>query len=279
MIYPFRIVNVFAESPLSGNPLCVFEHSEGLSTETMQALALQFNLAETSFILPSSVATAKIRIFTPAFEMPFAGHPTLGSAYVIRDLMQTGDQLSIETLAGIIPVSAQRNDWTLQARTPQWKAAKLSSDELAAMLGIAPPDLGGEALWMNTGSAQLLIPLVSRHAVEKCKPDNTLLGKLARNPEGEALVYVWDASASETVRARFFYLKGDVLAEDYGTGSACANLGGWFIATQHSLPLHREIIQIQPSQRASKLTLRVEESGAIHVTGRVHALGRGEIEL
>lgn len=279
MIYPFRIINVFADSALNGNPLCVFEHSEALSTETMQALALQFNLAETSFILPSSVATAKIRIFTPAFEMPFAGHPTLGSAHVIRDLMQTGDQLSIETLAGIIPVSAQGNDWTLQARTPQWKAAKLSSDELAGMLGIAPLDLGGEALWMNTGSAQLLIPLVSRHAVEKCEPDNTSLGKLARNPEGEALVYVWDASASETIRARFFYLKGDVLAEDYGTGSACANLGGWFSATRRPLPMQREILQIQPSQRASKLNLRVDGAGGIHVTGRVHALGRGEIDL
>ncbi len=73
--YAFRIVNVFAESPLAGNPLCVFEDARGLDDATMQALALQFNLSETTFVLPSGVATARVRIFTPTFEMPFAGHP------------------------------------------------------------------------------------------------------------------------------------------------------------------------------------------------------------
>ena len=82
--YAFRIVNVFAESPLAGNPLAVFEDARGLSDDTMQALALQFNLSETTFVLPSDVATRRVRIFTPTFEMPFAGHPTLGTAHVVR---------------------------------------------------------------------------------------------------------------------------------------------------------------------------------------------------
>jgi trans-2,3-dihydro-3-hydroxyanthranilate isomerase len=78
--YRYRIVNVFAEERLGGNPLAVIEDGRGLDDATMQAIALQFNLSETTFVLPSSVANARVRIFTPTFEMPFAGHPTLGSA-------------------------------------------------------------------------------------------------------------------------------------------------------------------------------------------------------
>jgi len=82
--YAFRIVNVFAEERLTGNPLAVLEDARGLDDASMQALALQFNLSETTFLLPSASADAKLRIFTPAKELPFAGHPTLGSAYFVR---------------------------------------------------------------------------------------------------------------------------------------------------------------------------------------------------
>ena len=91
----FRIVNVFAESPLAGNPLAVFEDGQALDDRTMQALALQFNLSETTFVLPSEAASAHVRIFTPTFEMPFAGHPTLGTAHVVRTLMATGDRVTL----------------------------------------------------------------------------------------------------------------------------------------------------------------------------------------
>ena len=82
----FRILNVFTfqGGRLTGNPLCVFENAAGLDTDTMQALARQFNLSETTFILPSSTANAHVRIFTPSYEMPFAGHPTLGTADTTR---------------------------------------------------------------------------------------------------------------------------------------------------------------------------------------------------
>src|ERR1700726_3795919 len=102
--YAFRIVNVFTQgdSPFTGNPLCVFENGDSLDTETMQALALQFNLSETTFILPAQRATARVRIFTPRYEMPFAGHPTLGTAHVCRALGLSGDRLTLEMPAGII---------------------------------------------------------------------------------------------------------------------------------------------------------------------------------
>src|SRR5437879_3216442 len=117
--FAFRIVNVFAESPLAGNPLCVFEDGRGLDDATLQALALQFNLSETTFVLPSDDATARVRIFTPTFEMPFAGHPTLGTAHVVRALTGAGDALSLQMRAGIIPVTAAGDVWTLQANAPK----------------------------------------------------------------------------------------------------------------------------------------------------------------
>src|SRR5215470_6641958 len=100
--YAFRIVNVFAESRLGGNPLAVIEDARGLDDATMQALALQFNLSETTFVFPSERASAHVRIFTPTFEMPFAGHPTLGTAHVARALGLGGNELTLEMRAGVI---------------------------------------------------------------------------------------------------------------------------------------------------------------------------------
>src|SRR6476646_5128466 len=104
--YAFRIINVFAEERLAGNPLAVFEDGHGLDDATMQALALQFNLSETTFVLPSRVATAQVRIFTPSFEMPFAGHPTLGTAHVLRAIAKAGDRLTLEMCSGIVTAAA-----------------------------------------------------------------------------------------------------------------------------------------------------------------------------
>src|SRR5512132_1894335 len=110
--FAFRILNVFArEGRLSGNPLCVFEDGRGLDDPTLQALARQFNLSETTFILPSDKATARVRIFTPSYEMPFAGHPTLGTAHVVRALGRGGDAIALEMKAGVIPVNARGDRW------------------------------------------------------------------------------------------------------------------------------------------------------------------------
>ena len=127
--YRYRLVNVFtvAGNIFSGNPLCVFEDARGLDDETMQALALQFNLSETTFILPSDKATARVRIFTPDFEMPFAGHPTLGTAHVVRSLTGAGDTVSLEMQAGVIPVKAGGDSWTLQANAPSGGSQRRSA--------------------------------------------------------------------------------------------------------------------------------------------------------
>jgi PhzF family phenazine biosynthesis protein len=92
--FNYRLVNVFAETILAGNPLCVFEDARGLDDATMQALALQFNLSETTFVLPSSVATAHVRIFTPTFEMAFAA-PTSAPRTSCARLAGTGDAVTL----------------------------------------------------------------------------------------------------------------------------------------------------------------------------------------
>ncbi|MCA9616807.1 MAG: PhzF family phenazine biosynthesis protein, partial [Myxococcales bacterium] len=102
--FAFRLVNVFAENVLEGNPLCVFEDARGLDDGVMQALALQMNLSETTFLFPAEAphATAKVRIFTPTFEMPFAGHPTVGTAVALSELGMSAANDNNDTDASII---------------------------------------------------------------------------------------------------------------------------------------------------------------------------------
>src|SRR5690348_15918472 len=134
----FRIVNVFAESPLAGNPLAVIEDAGGLDDATMQALALQFNLSETTFVLPSATATARVRIFTPTFEMPFAGHPTLGTAHVVRALTGAGNRVTIEMCAGVIAVVVVGDRWSVNGKAPRHRPTMASRGALTVMLGLAP---------------------------------------------------------------------------------------------------------------------------------------------
>src|SRR3984885_11975810 len=165
----FRLVNVFTHEaqPLSGNPLCVFEDGAGIDSPTLQALARQFNLSETTFILPSSRGNAAVRIFTPAFEMPFAGHPTLGTAHVCRALGLGGDSLRLEMQAGVIPVRAQGDRWTLAALTPTWREVEEPRSDLARALGLDAPDIGERPLWVKAGKEQLVVPLTSIEAVKR----------------------------------------------------------------------------------------------------------------
>ena len=273
----FRIVNVFAQVPLGGNPLCVFEDARGLDHATMQALALQFNLSETTFVLPSQAATARVRIFTPTFEMPFAGHPTLGTAHVVRALHAGGDLVTLEMGAGIIPVTADGDTWTLQANAARHRAADASNADLAAMLGLAAADIAGPPLWVDTGSEQLVIPLASEAAVQRAAPRPDLMLVHASNAT-RAMAYVYSRRGDD-VLARFFFPKHGAVIEDPGTGSACANLGGWLVATGAPLPQRLTVRQGEAVGRPCRLGLEVDAGGAIRVSGRVVEIGRGTLRL
>lgn len=285
--YAFRLVNVFAEAPLAGNPLCVFEDARGLDGPTMQALALQFNLSETTFVLPSERATAHVRIFTPTFEMPFAGHPTLGTAHVVRALRGSGDAISLEMRAGIIPVQANGDRWTLQANAPRIRESTVSRADLAAMLGLAPSDLApAPAMWVDTGSDQLVIPLAHADAVRRATPRADLL--LLHGSTGQrAMAYIWAHDAAtvaagdgtHAVTARFFFPKQGAVIEDPGTGSACANLGGWLVATNAPLPQRLNVAQGAAVGRPCRLSLEVTGDRRIFVGGRVLEIARGTLNL
>ena len=281
--YSYRIVNVFADASslqprLTGNPLCVFEDARGLDAPTMQALALQFNLSETVFVLPSDQATKRIRIYTTAFEMPFAGHPTLGAAHVVRALTGAGNALTLETGAGVIPVRADGDTWTLTANAPQTRPYARGEAALAKMLGLDSADIADTPLWVNTGNEQLVVPLASVDAVRRCRVDAAALAaEKAVNPTPK--VYVWAGLGGNDLQVRFFLLKHDAVWEDHGTGSAAANLGGWYVARKTLLPLQRVIHQGEPIARPSRLLLDVDAGGGIHVGGRVVELGTGTVVL
>lgn len=274
----YRIVNVFTRgATLSGNPLCVFEDGDGLDTETMQALARQFNLSETTFILPAAKATARVRIFTPSYEMPFAGHPTLGTAHVVRALLDCGDAVALEMKAGVIPVNARGDRWTLQANAPRSRAMELTRAELAEILGLAPGDVAEWPLWVNAGKEQLMVPVTSADAVRRARPRGDAFSRL-KSEDGHSMAYVFhDAGdAAGTVEARFFFPSGAAILEDPATGSACANLGGWFTVIRPQVDVRRTISQGDAVGRPSTLHLEVTH-GAIHVGGDVIELGRGSV--
>src|SRR6476619_4284473 len=140
----FRILNVFTAggARLSGNPLCVVEDGSALDAAAMQALARQFNLSETTFILPSKRAAALVRIYTPAYEMPFAGHPTLGTAHACRALGLGGNPRGLEMRAGIIPVTSDGDHWTLRAMAASSRLVDMQPAEIARLLGIEAADIG-----------------------------------------------------------------------------------------------------------------------------------------
>jgi len=277
-MHAFRIVNVFTidGDQFSGNPLCVFEDARGISDLQMQALARQMNLSETTFVLPSDQGDARVRIFTPGYEMPFAGHPTLGTASVVA---AGRDRVVLDLKAGLVPVTRAGDAWTLRAaRPPEIRKVEATRDELARMVGLPAGSVIDEPLWVNTGVDQLLIPIATAALVRAANPAPELLARWGfSQTREEAMAYLWAADEAEWT-VRFFFTANGATLEDPATGSACANLGGWHLA-QRKTPMSATLRQGAAVGRPSRLGLRVEADGGIYVTGSVIELGRGTIEL
>lgn len=274
----YHILNVFAETPFGGNPLAVVEQADGLDDATMQAIARQFNLSETTFILPSHTAAARVRIFTPTYEMPFAGHPTLGTAAVVAAGMTNaaGDHFELELAAGSIPVRRVDGRWRLRANRATHRPMEAGSAELAAMLGVPASSLAGPGMWLDCGTEQPMIQLRTAADVEACRIDAGLMARCSTNKAGQAKTYVFARDGNDFV-ARYFWLSGAAgVAEDPGTGSACANLGRWWQLTHGAQPLHANVHQARHSGRPCLLTLDVE-GGEVEVGGKVVAIGTGEL--
>src|SRR5262245_4670080 len=275
-MHAFRIVNVFTldGDRFSGNPLCVFEDARGLSDADMQSLARQMNLSETTFVLPSERADAHVRIFTPGFEIPFAGHPTLGTASVVGE---GRDKVVLEMKAGLVPVTRSGDAWTLRAaKPPTTRPVGATRIELARMVGLPDDAVSDEPLWVSTGIEQLVIPIATAELVRSARPVPELLARWGySDARNEAMAYLV-AMDAPVWTVRFFFTTNGALLEDPATGSACANLGGWHIARGRA-PVSATLRQGDACGRPSKLGLRVDADGGIYVTGSVIAFGRGTV--
>lgn len=287
--YRFRIINVFTRGRdrFSGNPLCVFENATGLDDAAMQSIARQFNLSETTFVFPADAdapaapapdATALVRIYTPAYEMPFAGHPTLGTAHVCRALGLGGNAVKLRMQAGVIPVSAVKDLWTLIAKTGIARELKEPRAELAAALGVEESDIGERPLWIDAGSEQLVVPMTSERAVRQAAPDAQKMAVI-RNKDGNGMAYVFHAGKTGKALARFFFPQDSALMEDPATGSATANLGGWWVAMNQQLPVSLIISQGEYVKRPSTLHLQVSATRQVSVSGDVIDVGQGSFEV
>ncbi|WP_406830835.1 PhzF family phenazine biosynthesis protein [Pedococcus sp. KACC 23699] len=277
----YRLLNVFARTgePFSGNPLCVVLQAQDLSDEQMQGVARQFNLSETTFLVPAADgADAGVRIFTPNYEMAFAGHPTLGTAHAVRALGLAGDSLRLSMPAGTIPVTADGDTWTLTAR-PGVVQADYKVDEIASCVGLAAEDLIGPVQQVSTGSAQVIARATSVEAVRRAVGDAALMRQFAGmgTRGGETLVYLWCETGEGEIEARALFTQGAAAIEDPATGSACSNLGAWLADKGRS----GTWVVSQGAQvgRPSTLLLDVDDEGTVEVGGLVRELGEGVIEL
>lgn len=284
----FTLLAVFAQHgiPFSGNPLAVVEGGADLSTEQMQAVARQFNLSETTFVLPADEdgargATARVRIFTPDIEMPFAGHPTLGTADVVAARAGGLTEVVLSMAAGFVPVRRVDETWQLTtARRPTVRPYAGERAGLAAAVGLQPEQLGEDLWWVDAGVEQLIAPVVTPAAVRGARPIEALLSEHAQAPYGESQVLLWSpaSGADNVITSRFFFSGGGGIAEDPATGSACANLGGWFLGhgqRARSWTIH----QGAQTGRPSTLHLTVDEHGSVRVGGLVQTYGAGTLQV
>ncbi|QEY24186.1 PhzF family phenazine biosynthesis protein [Neisseria animalis] len=276
--YRFYLVNVFARQHFGGNPLAVFPEADGLTETQMQQIARQFNLSETVFILSPTRTDAvrKLKIFTPDHELPFAGHPTIGSAFIIRQLFTDADRYTLETEAKLAEITHQNDLITFALNGEvQTEPCHIARDRLAEVLGLQECDIA-ETQWVNTGTWQLLIQLADRQAVSRCRVSPTAFAEAfdgALSPS----CYVWFAEAG-TAQVRLFAQHGSSLIEDPGTGSAAANLGGWLLA-RRQIPAELMIRQGDEIGRPNRLSLKVEADGRIFVGGNVIKVGSGEFTV
>lgn len=277
--YPFYLVNVFAESHFGGNPLAVFWQADGLTDDDMQKIAQQFNLSETVFIFkPSDTKTvADLRIFTPTHEMAFAGHPTLGACFVLKQLQALPDNFLVKTLAKSVLVDVKDNHVAFTIKGDEIYPEKHLAD-LANVCRLTIADIA-DGFYVNAGTVQLLVKLNSHQALQQVSINLPVLKTLYQNNPfvcDEPSIYLW-YEEGERVFARMFFEQNGV-AEDSGTGSACANLGAYFIH-HHRYPITKTIHQGDDMGRPNRLSLAVDGNGQILVGGRVIVVGRGEFDV
>jgi trans-2,3-dihydro-3-hydroxyanthranilate isomerase len=274
----YVVADVFTHTPLTGNQLAVFTDAREVDDETMQALARELKFSETVFVLPPyEGGHVRIRIFTPAVELPFAGHPVLGSAFVLAGPLQV-DEIRLETGAGIVPVSLERDagrivfGWMSQP-IPRWEPFA-RADELQALLGVRS-SLPVEVY--DLGPSHVYIAMSSEEEVARLEPDFAALARVT-----EAGVNCFAGSGARWKTRMFAPVHG--VAEDPATGSAAGPLALHLV--RHGRIGFGDEIQISQGveiQRPSTLHARVTGEGdrieKVEVGGSAVVVARGEFRL
>jgi PhzF family phenazine biosynthesis protein len=273
---PFRQVDVFTHEPYRGNPVAVVLDGSGLDTDEMLRFANWTNLSETTFLLPPGdpAADYRVRIFTPVLELPFAGHPTLGSCHAWLEaggVPKRSEAIVQECTAGLVPV--RRTDDGLAFAAPPVKRSGAVEDELvteiARVLGIAAGDIVGSQ-WVDNGPGWVAVKLASADAVLALRPTYTELdlGVVGPYPEG----------LPEAFEVRGFFPKDGSTCEDPVTGSLNASLAQWLIGTgQATAPYVAS--QGTVLGRAGRVHITQDADGAIWVGGGTITCVSGTVEV
>lgn len=289
---PFWIVDVFAEEKYAGNQLAVFTQAGSLSTEEMQRIAKEMNFSETTFILSPELREGgyDVRIFTPAKELPFAGHPTLGTAFVLQQdiLQQPVEQLILNLKVGPIPVTLTYNNqvpeilWMRQ-NSPQFGAV-LSADAIAPILSLDLDDIDPRfpIQEVSTGVPFIIVPLKTLAALQRIKVNSEQLARVVAPLQAQEIFVFCPETrdrANQFSARMFAPLLG--IAEDPATGSANGCFAGYLV--QHAYlgdsPLSVQVEQGYEMGRPSLLRLQAQQQNgaiAVSVGGKVIAIARGE---
>ncbi len=287
MRVPFRLVDVFTDRPLAGNQLCVVAEPLDLPSELMQAVAREIGFSETTFVTEVGDARYAMRIFTPGAELSFAGHPSLGTAFVMVSEGRTASPVVQSTAAGEVPIEVEVTPGGTSGRArmrqlpPSFGPELHDAAAVADAVGLSPGDLHPELppQVVSTGGAQLLVPVADAGAVVRAASDRRGLAALVEGL-GTHTAYVF-AAKGDRARARLFAV-GLGIDEDPATGSAAGPLGA-YLWTRGLLPGGRlEISQGAEIGRPSTLSVEVEPGeGAprVFVGGGVVRVGEGVFEL
>jgi len=301
MLLRFQTVDVFTADQFSGNPLAVVLNAEGLSTQQMQAIAAEFNLAETTFVLPpkDSTHTAEVRIFTPRAEMPFAGHPNIGTAFVLARAGTSygrtiaGDHVTFEEKAGLVPITLLKDGATISGArlaSPQLLTVgdEVPIEAVAAACGISVDDIetkNHQPCIASCGVGFILAEVKSRTGLASAMPHIDVFRRdIANRGTTGILIYTQVDEHDINIRARMFApLKG--IPEDPATGSANVALIGLLakLRPEPDLQLSRTIAQGVEMGRPSLLYAQADKSGggvtATFIGGHCVPVMSGEVDL
>lgn len=275
----FKLVNVFAESHFGGNPLAVFPQANGLTDEEMQHIAQQFNLSETVFAFSSKSAVANLRIFTPEYELPLAGHPTLGCAYVLQKRQNLSPHFTLNTQAKPVQLQIEDEHAEMMISGYEIRPSQANQQQLAEAVGLANEMIMPVAYWVNSGSSQLLLQLNNRAAIDEININFNKLSAICQQDDEPIGIYLWyEDKKCGQIFSRFFYGENGVMLEDSGTGSAAANLGAYFLS-QQKFPANYMIHQGDKMGRSNRISLRLDEQQRIYIGGRIIDIGEGYFNL